>query len=383
MELKHFLQPTEVNYNLQQGIMLDECLGSKIGSIEEDLCDGVVAIISVEESINSIENKGCEQGPYEIKKHLYGLKSLAKPLKVVDLGVVLGKSLKDKYKALEEVIKILIDKGVVILVLGGSQELTLFCHKGLCDVDQYKNVTLVDSTFDDIPESDDFSSINYVSSMINADKKIRMSLVGLQKYLIGNKQEEFIKENNFQLIRLGQIRSNGLKSTEPILRDSDMVSLDISSIKYADMPAQSQPMPNGLNSEEICQMGWFSGMSDRLKLFSLFELNPKYDSNETGAMLGAQIIWHFLEGVSNRNEDYPKRDIESYHVYYVALEELDLHIRFFCNKENDRWWVELPTAKGSEIVACGENDYHMFKENKIPDKWLVQIYESSCKSAEK
>jgi len=160
-----------------------------------------------------------------------------------------------------------------------------------------------------------------------------------------------------------------------------MMSFDVSAIASSDMPAQIHPMPNGLSAYESCQLAWYAGMSDRMKVFSLFELNPTKDINNNGIMLASQIIWHFCEGLAFRNGDYPYRDIETYQTYHVALTEMNVNLRFFCNAGNDRWWVELPSNEGQkEIVSCTFNDYQSVKNNQIPDKWWSIIVESDCKS---
>jgi formiminoglutamase len=387
MELKHLLQPCKVKSWSMAGILPGEHLGDSIHKLSDcncvlskDLYD--VAIIGIEEGRNSPQNSGCGLSPELIRKYLYGLRLNSRSLKIIDLGNLLGKTLNDKYLALEEVVAILSAISIPVVVIGGSQEFTVPAFKGLKRIHNNKALTLVDSIIDVIPCSNDFSSQNYLNELckIGTNEPIQLNIMALQRYLTGKSQEDFMLDKKINSVRLGEIKGNGIQHIEPLLRDSDMVSFDVSSISLNEMAAQINPMPNGLTAYEACQLAWFAGMSDRMSVFSFFELNSQKDKTNNGLFLGAQIIWHFLEGLANRNHDYPFREIESYNIYHVPLTDLDLHIRFFCNPDNDRWWVELPVKGERELFSCSKMDYHMIRENQIPDKWWSYLIETDCKS---
>ena len=88
------------------------------------------------------------------------------------------------------------------------------------------------------------------------------------------------------------------------------------------MPGQTIPMPNGLSAFQACQMAWYAGVSDHLKSFGLFEVNPETDVTGASDILGAQILWHVMEGIAHRYNDFPVRDIESYLTFHVCHDEL-------------------------------------------------------------
>ena len=96
----------------------------------------------------------------------------------------------------------------------------------------------------------------------------------------------------FSYLRLGDIRKN-ISSVEPILRDSNMLSLDISSISSAYAKANNYCSPNGLNGNEICKLLFYAGVSDKLKSFGIFEYNQNLDQDDQTAKLISQIIWYF------------------------------------------------------------------------------------------
>ncbi len=67
----------------------------------------------------------------------------------------------------------------------------------------------------------------------------------------------------FDVSRLGHIQSK-LEEAEPILRNADILSFDISAIRQSDAPACATTTPNGLYGEEACQVMRYAGMSDKL-----------------------------------------------------------------------------------------------------------------------
>ncbi len=219
---------------------------------------------------------------------------------------------------------------------------------------------------------------------MNKDRIDNITLIAAQKYLYTAEQEKFFADNYFNILRLGEIKGDDLKKAEPMLRDTDILSLDVSAVKKADMPAQSGAMPNGLFSHEVCQLAWYAGISDRLKGFGLFELDTDNDdSSGSGGALAAQMIWYFIEGLSMRFGDYPLREIETYSIYIVHLEDYDLDIRFFNNPQNERWWVEVPGKENNIIVPCSKDDYDNALKNEMPEKWIFFTKKSGSKSGSK
>ena len=65
--------------------------------------------------------------------------------------------------------------------------------------------------------------------------------------------------------------------TEPLFRDSDVAIFDISAVRQSDAPGTMSPSPNGFYGEEICLLSRYAGISDNLKIFGLFDVNPEFD----------------------------------------------------------------------------------------------------------
>ena len=135
-----------------------------------------------------------------------------------------------------------------------------------------------------------------------------------------------MRKLNHDLIRIGEARSE-IGETEPLFRDSDLITFDISAVRQSDAPGTFAPSPNGFYTEEICLLSRYAGLSDKLKIFGLFEVNPVLDSRYQTSSLAAQILWFMLEGVSQRTpeagligKDRNGRFVQ----YHVSINDLDV-----------------------------------------------------------
>ncbi|WP_439182922.1 arginase family protein [Carboxylicivirga taeanensis] len=331
-----------------------------------------IALIGVNDARNS-QHKGCAQAPDKIRAYLMGLRALSKKLSIVDLGNIRGKTIDDRYKALEEVVSHLVKHRVVSIVIGGSQDYTL----PLVKVSQLQaagcNLAVVDSKLDWQAPDQDFSAVSFLDYMFSSEsyRPTSLSVVGVQKYLFSRYQEDQVTEVADEVIRLGQIRQSGHRIVEPIMRDANLLSVDMTVVRQCDQPAHILPMPNGLTGEELCQLMWYAGQSDQINIFGIFELDVQLDQRSQGVVLGAQAIWYILEGIALRYNDYPVKDLDEYRQFIVYLEDYELDIKFYNNPDNDRWWVEIPGSnEGVVVIACGRNDFEAASANEIPEKWF-------------
>ena len=78
-----------------------------------------------------------------------------------------------------------------------------------------------------------------------------------------------MEKMHFDLIRLGSLRAD-MALCEPYLRDSDLVSMDMSSVKASGGIEVAHPGPNGFLEDEICSLSRYAGISDKVSSFGLF-----------------------------------------------------------------------------------------------------------------
>ena len=179
----------------------------------------------------------------------------------------------------------------------------------------------------------------------------------------------------FDCYRLGWIRDH-LEYAEPVVRNADILSLDLGSARYGESPACINSGPNGFYGEELCQIARYAGLSDKLTCFGLFEFNPSLDIRNQSAQLAAQIVWCFCEGVAERKGDFPNPSSEAYLTYRVFLPEANHEIIFMKSKKSDRWWMKVPYPADAasryerhHLVPCHYSDYQLACEAGMPDRW--------------
>ena len=115
-------------------------------------------------------------------------------------------------------------------------------------------------------------------------------------------EENLIKKMKFESLSLGKVKSD-LNEAEPILRDSNLISFNIKSIKSGDINNAHQ-YPNGLTSYEFCSLSRFSGASLKSNVISYFE---NWDFSILNSLL-AESVWYVIDGFSARIDETPDSD---------------------------------------------------------------------------
>lgn len=335
-----------------------------------------IALLGVGEDRNT-PNKGTGLAPDKIREQLYLLNQQTK-MKIIDLGNLKnGHTINDTYTALKEVVFELLSKNIVPVIIGGGQDLTYAIYSAFDEFNNTINFVSIDPYFDIDLTNEGFDADSYLNEIIlNKGKNLfNYTNLAYQTYYSNKKELALFNKMNFDVERLGSIRSN-LQDVEPVMRDADFLSIDIRAVKQSDAPGHKKPSPNGLYSEEICQMVRYAGASDKLKCLGVFEINPSFDSNCQTVGLAAQLIWHFIDGFITRKNDFPVEGTKEYTKHIVSFNETDQNIVFYQNNYNKRWWMEVPYPQKEDeklIIACSLADYHKACSQEIPERWLKTI----------
>jgi arginase family enzyme len=378
MNIVDFLTPyhstNNINYHPEQ-------LGSLIESFNEStyLEDYDLAIIGVQEDRGNSENKGCANAPDVIREELFKLFSpIQQQISIVDLGNInAGFQTTDTYFALQEVIVELLKKNVIPVILGGTQDLTYANFTAYQKLEQVVNLVAIDNQLNIgyLPE-EELNANNYLTHIILHQPNLlfNFSNVAYQSYFVAQEEIELMNKLFFDAWRLGRVQQS-MDETEPIVRNADIISFDISAIRYSDAFANAKAVPNGLWGNEACQIARYAGLSDKVSSFGLYEYNPVLDSQNITAQLSAQIIWYFVEGFYNRKKDYPLGDVSSYLKYIVHLDD-GKELNFYKSDKSEPWWMEVPYPEHKEIkfkrhllVPCTYKDYQTACNNEMPDRW--------------
>ncbi len=314
---------------------------------------------------------GKQQGSETLKKIRRELYSLANPennIKIADLGNLKpATSIKGILLALRDVVEYLAELNILTIVIGGTQELTA----GICNAfknDRFFWLSVIDSSLDVKKRVETFNYANYLTSIFkNLPDIFQFSLIGYQTHLTGEKIISRIKQSG-EYMRLGRLRER-FSDAESILQNTDVLSFDMGAVKFSEAPSTIHKNPNGLRSEEACQLARYAGLSSKIKVFGLFNiLESKKQEHDITTKLAAEIIWYFIEAAGNKN--FPVKKI----IYNVSVEGLDKPITFKHEKETGRWWFEIGSLTGETIdIACTYRDYMEASENGIPEKWLKYV----------
>ncbi|MCD6355510.1 MAG: arginase family protein [Prolixibacteraceae bacterium] len=310
--------------------------------------------------------------PDKIRSELYRLVYPGPKLNIVDFGnLKKTKSQKGAYLALRDIIEYLNELGITTILLGGSQDLSFGIGEAFKGT-RFFSFATVDAFLDVKEGVESFGATNYLTRLFRSNKNLfQFSLIGYQSHFVWPLHFKKIKALEHHL-RLGLLREDIAKA-EPILRNSDVLSFDLGAIKFSEAPATRRGTPNGLRSEEACQLAKYAGFSERLKVFGLFEFDTQKEDKGQTSKLAAQIIWYFLDGFVNR-QNGKSNARENNIVYKVDVKDVDSPIVFYNHKETAQWWFGIQLSDGSEIkIACSEEEYREASNNEIPELWLKYV----------
>jgi hypothetical protein len=203
-------------------------------------------------------------------------------------------------------------------------------------------------------------------------KNNSISIIASQIYYADSNWESNIKGTYYQQVRLGVIRT-AMQLAEPLLRDSNLLFVDLNAVRNADFTSASSPTPNGLYAEEICQLMRYAGYSDNLRSMFICGFSiPKLAENRIDITLVAQLIWHALEGLASRKNELPGLTSFSSEEFYIDLGEQEpLTLKFMQSQNTGRWWLCIPTANSNgRWIACDAEDYERAKHHELPYRWI-------------
>lgn len=384
----NFLSPVSDEVLAHNELLSDQALGKKLKIHSKqfgipDLDDVKIAILGVLENRNDVNYIGEEIHFNQIRRTLYSLFPGNWYTYIADLGDILqGDSVEDTYFALRTTLAVLIEKKIIPIIIGGSQDLTYANYRAYDNLIPMVNIVNIDSNFDLGDSSLPIKNNSYLGKIILEQpyNLFNYSTIGYQTYF--NSQEEIDLMDNlyFEAYRLGEV-SNKINIVEPVMRDAHIVSLDLKSVKASEVSAKQSHSPNGLNGKEICAISRYAGISNKVTSFGIFEYKPS--NNDVTSMLIAQIIWYFIEGVNCRVKDDDFKDDNSYQKFNVLIDNEELI--FFKSIKTGRWWIEIPflpevnnKLKKHTLLPCTHEDYIEASHGKIPERWYKAYKKNSC-----
>jgi len=150
----NFLSPVSDEVLAHNELLSEQTLGKKLKIHSKqygipDLDDVKIAIIGVLENRNDINYIGEEIQFNHLRRSLYSLFPGNWYTNIADLGdIPQGESVEDTYFALRTTLSILIEKKIIPIILGGSQDLTYANYRAYDNIMPMVNIVNIDSSFD-------------------------------------------------------------------------------------------------------------------------------------------------------------------------------------------------------------------------------------------
>lgn len=370
-----FLSPVETNLIIDIKRLSSQHLSNKVVfHTQEDFPDITKVAIAI---IGVPDHRGDNATYHEIdlasiRLELYHLFPGNWSHTIADLGDILpGNSPEDTYFALQKVVSKLMKNKVIPIIIGGSQDLTYALYRGYDDLEQMVNLVSIDSKFDLSKQEGTALADSYLSKIIieEPNNLFNFCNVGYQTYYNSQEEIDLIEKLYFDAYRLGEV-CNNIAVSEPVFRDADLVSLDLTSVKSSDSGNFTNFQPNGFNGKEICALARYAGISDKVSCLGIF--NHQGSKQETALI--AQVIWYFIEGIHYRSNEYPFGSKDNYIKYTVPNEEED--VVFYKSDKTERWWIEIPffsnsnnKLKKNSLLPCSHDDYLAACNQELPERW--------------
>ncbi|WP_311949782.1 formimidoylglutamase [Mucilaginibacter terrae] len=386
MSLADFFTPVDLDkLKPAQGYRTSQ-LGSKIETYASNFPDleykPHLVIFGVLDDRNAVNNPGCALGPDYVREQLYNLYEGGYNTKIFDLGNIRqGASINDTYFAVKTVVAELVKQDIMVVILGGGQDLTYAQYLAYEEMEQKVDLVVIDSHFDldeqaDMEQEDVTTSQSYLNKIFlhQPNYLFNFSNIGHQTYFVSQESLRVMENLFFDVHRLGEVMGNASVS-EPVIRNANMISFDMGAIRSSDAAANANATPNGFYGEEACQMCRYAGFNDKLSSIGFYEFNPAYDNNGQTALLLAEMVWYFIDGFYNRKKDFPLQPKSQYMVYKTTLKHEEHEIVFIKSKKTDRWWMQVPYPTGGSLneryhmVPCRYEDYTTAINGEMPDLW--------------
>lgn len=340
-----------------------------------------IALIGINSYQNNGSNHGIAQGADIIREKLYHLKRGEGAHNVIDLGNLNpGVDLEETYGRLKEVCEFLIRKSILPVIIGGAHNLDYGQFMAYEGLEKLITVLNVDA-FLDMEESESPENTHIHDMLVHEPNYLfHYSHLAYQSYLIEKTSIGVLERLYFETYRIGHLREL-LKDMEPIIREADMLSFDISAIRSSDAPGSNNAQPFGLTGEEACQICWYAGQNEKLSSAGFYEYDPSLDDNthKTASVI-ATMVWYFLEGVNHRKGE-SSHNTENYLKYVVELHGgLPASIVFFKSNMSERWWMEIPledksatTFGRNSLAPCSYSDYETAIKGEVPDRYVSML----------
>jgi formiminoglutamase len=286
-------------------------------------------------------------------------------IKLADVGnVKIGKTTTDTYAALKIVVQELMHAGKTVVVLGGTQDLTLAQYNVFADDKRLMDAVGVDAVID-INIDSPFRADNFLMELLTTEPNYmrHYNHIGFQSYFVHPRMLETMDKLRFDCYRVGNVKEH-LEDMEPVIRNCHLLTFDIAALAHAYAPANAIT-PNGLNGEEACTLMQYAGMSNNIQTIGIYGYRPEKDVENMTAKQISHMLWYLMDGRSRGAREAMVDERESFNEFHTVFAEVETI--FLQSKKTGRWWMQMPDK---QFIACSHKDYLLASSNEIPERWL-------------
>jgi formiminoglutamase len=367
-DLHDFLEPVVISSLNEDNGYNDGQLAKHITVYENelpDITDADIILLGVNENRGAGIFQANASAADAIRKELYQLHFWHKDVSITDMGnIKTGATINDSYAAVKTILVELLRLNKTVVILGGSHDITLAQYFAYKAINKITEATCIDASINLRGESPERSE-NFLMEMLTSEPNLirHYNHIGFQSYFVHPRMLETMDKLRFDCYRLGIAKEN-MEEMEPVIRNTHLLSFDISAIKNSDAPASTQSA-NGFTGEEACMLSRFAGMSSNMSSFGIYGYLPQQDVHNLTAKQIAQMLWYFIDGKSRGKQEVTIEERNSFNEFHCMLTQVDTI--FLQSKKTGRWWLQLPNKK---FIACSYKDYVLASQNQIPERWL-------------
>ena len=288
----------------------DPRLGDRVASNFDAYGEAQVVILGCPQD-DGVTRAGGRSGsaaaPTEIRRWLYRLSTSGmKDLRVLDLGDIVPQARLEATHALQQQwVQQLLEDGKRVITLGGGSDLAYPDCSALSYVAPGLMAFNIDAHFD--VRQDSTATNGSPFRQLIEEGCIRAQQfyqIGYQPQVNSPVYEQYLRDRGVNLCSLKALRELGIGSTfKRTLRakhkfDAIFWAFDFGVVRMADAPGVSEPNPDGLGTEEICQIAEIAGRDERTRIVEFVEVNPACDVDSRTSRLAALVIHHYLAAVA-------------------------------------------------------------------------------------
>ncbi len=307
-------------------------------------------------------------GPDKVRKYFYQMYHWHDKVTIADLGDIRpGATPADTRSALVAVLQEVHNAGKTAIIIGGGHDLMLQQYEVYKRNNETAVATVVDMLID-LDETEGPSDKGFLMEMLTETPNhiSHYNHLAFQIYYSHPAMVDTLNKLSFDLYRLAKLRED-YDEIEPVVRRSNIMSFDMTAVRYCDAPANTKGSPNGLDGEEACMMAQFAGLADKLSSFGIYGYDETNDTNDMTARLIAQMAWYYADGCQTRKKGIAD-GAEALLEFYITIEGIDT--AFVKNKYNNRWYVRLPQGA---LMPCSYKDYQIACSGELPERLLREM----------